>query len=132
MVKVKTAFCILCVCYPLFTSQRSLSWDTRLWPLLKGTTRTGWFSNTLYNMHGSGSLSLKPSPCIVSTIFSKIVLLLEPIHKLPSAKFNSLLCQHLCLSLHHTLLGSSYKSHAPDFHSERHCQCLPLSCSNFQ
>ena len=45
MVKVKTIFCILCVCNPLFTSQHSLSWDTRLWPLLGGTTQTQWFSN---------------------------------------------------------------------------------------
>ena len=45
MVKVKTVFCILCVCNPLFTSQHSLSWDTRLWPLLGGTTQTQWFSN---------------------------------------------------------------------------------------
>ena len=44
MVKVKTAFCILCVYYPLFASQHSLSCDTRLWPSLGGTTRTGWFS----------------------------------------------------------------------------------------
>ena len=45
MVKVKTIFCIVCVCSPLFTSQHSLSWDMRLWPLLGGTTRTQWFSN---------------------------------------------------------------------------------------
>ena len=45
MVKVKTVICVLCVCNPLFTSQHSLSWDTRLWALLGGTTRTRWFSN---------------------------------------------------------------------------------------
>ena len=33
---------------------------------------------------------------------------------------------------HHTLLESSCKSHAPDLHSERHCQYLPLSPSYFQ
>ena len=44
MVKVKTAFCILCVYCPLFASQCSLSCDTRLWPSLGGTTRTGWVS----------------------------------------------------------------------------------------
>ena len=43
MVKVKTIFCILCVCNPLFTSQHLLSWDTRLWPLLGGTSQTRWF-----------------------------------------------------------------------------------------
>ena len=37
MVKVKTIFCILCVCNPLFTSQHSLFWDMRLWPPLGGT-----------------------------------------------------------------------------------------------
>ena len=47
IVKVKTIFCILCVCNPLFTSQHSFSWDTRLWPPLGGTTRTRWFSNTV-------------------------------------------------------------------------------------
>ena len=45
MVKVKTVFCILCVCNPLFTSQHSLFWDMRLWPLLGGTTQTRYFSN---------------------------------------------------------------------------------------
>ena len=64
---------------------------------------------------------LKLPPCILSTFSSKIVLLLEPIHKWPSAKLNRLLCQHLCLSLHHTLLESSYKSYVPDLHSKRHC-----------
>ena len=43
VVKVKTAF-VLCVYYPLVTSQCSLSCDMRLWPSLGGTTRTGWFS----------------------------------------------------------------------------------------
>ena len=69
---------------------------------------------------------------LVHNFLPKLILLLEPIHILPSAKSNSLLCQLLDLSLHHTLLESSCKSHAPDLNSERHCQCLPLSPSNFQ
>ena len=67
MVKVKAAFCILCVCYALFASQRSLSWDTRLWPLLGGTTRTRWFSNI--NHKGEKSLP---------TFFYCFVLILHP------------------------------------------------------
>ena len=43
MVKVKTVFCILCVGNSLFTSQHSLSWDTRLWPLLGEPLRLGGF-----------------------------------------------------------------------------------------
>ena len=64
MVKVKTAFCILCVCYPLFTSQRSLSWDTRLWPPWFWTVLSldyrclvfcGWLDRGVFPLHSCRS-----------------------------------------------------------------------------
>ena len=51
-----------------------------------------------------------------------------------SLPMHPLSMEETSLSLHHTFLESSYKSHAPDLHSERHCQCLllPLQIINKQ
>ena len=65
MVKIKTVFCILCVCNPLFTSQHLLSWDMRLWQGLGGTTRTRWFSNTIHHdMRFLASPNSDIVPCV--------------------------------------------------------------------
>ena len=84
MVKVKTVFCILCVCNPLFTSQHSLSWDTRLWPPLGGTTQTRWFSSNMpaeefYQVH---TTNLNRPPMVSSLIPRK------PINAPPTGRPN--------------------------------------------